>query len=109
MLEFVICDVSIITRLLNRLIDHYGPFAVERLNIRGMLRNQRLAKAISDVGWYNFRMILAHKAESAGAVVIEVNILQERRGFVRTVASKFGRNFPNAALVRMWLLGSSGR
>jgi len=60
-------------QIVNRLIDRYGLFAVERLNIRGMLRNHRLAKAISDVGWYNFRMILAHKAESAGAVVIEVN------------------------------------
>ena len=60
-------------QVVNRLIDRYGLFAVERLNIRGMLRNRRLARAISDVGWYNFRMILAHKAESAGAVVVEVN------------------------------------
>jgi putative transposase len=60
-------------QVVNRLIDRYGLFAVERRNIRGMLRNHRLAKAISDVGWYHFRRILAHKAESAGAVVVEVN------------------------------------
>ena len=57
----------------NRLMDRYGRFAVQRLNIRGMLRNHRLAWAISDVGWYNFRRILGHKAERAGAVVVEVD------------------------------------
>ncbi len=55
------------------LINRYGIIAVESLNIRGMVRNRRLSRAISDVAWGGFITTLKHKAESAGARVIEVN------------------------------------
>src|SRR5208283_3276152 len=35
----------------NELISRYGKVAVESLNVQGMVRNRRLARAISDVGW----------------------------------------------------------
>jgi len=56
-----------------KLVRHYGLVAVERLNISGMLRNHRLARAISDAGWAGFLSTLRTKAESAGCVVVEVN------------------------------------
>ena len=55
------------------LIGRYGFIAVESLNIRGMVRNHRLSRAISDVAWGGFVTTLKHKAESAGAEVIEVH------------------------------------
>ena len=55
------------------LINRYGLIAVERLSIRGMVGNHRLSRAISDVAWGGFVTTLKHKAESAGALVIEVN------------------------------------
>jgi len=56
-----------------RLVRRYGLIAVERLNIQGMLRNDRLARAISDVAWGNFVLTLKSKAESAGVSVVEVD------------------------------------
>ena len=55
------------------LVDRYGLIAVESLNIQGMSRNHRLARAILDAGWNQFIEILGHKAESAGARVIAVD------------------------------------
>ena len=55
------------------LVCRYGIIAVESLTIRGMVRNRRLSRAISDVAWGSFIATLKHKAESAGARVIEVN------------------------------------
>ena len=55
------------------LIRCYGLIAVERLNIRGMVRNYRLSRAIADAAWGGFLTVLGHKAESAGVTVMAVN------------------------------------
>jgi putative transposase len=55
------------------LVNDYEHIALEKLNIRGMLRNHPLAKSISDAGWGLFLGILIAKAASAGRVVVEVN------------------------------------
>ncbi len=57
----------------SKLVRRYGFIAVESLNIRGMLGNDRLARAISDVAWGNFLLTLKSKAESAGVSVVEVD------------------------------------
>jgi putative transposase len=46
---------------------------VEDLNVHGMIRNRRLARAIGDSGWGAFRVMLAYKAQRAGRrlVVLE--------------------------------------
>lgn len=56
-----------------RLILAYGLIAVESLNIKGMLRNGRLARAIADAAWGAFVSILRGKAEKAGTRVVEVD------------------------------------
>lgn len=55
------------------LVNRFGTIVAERLNIQGMLKNRRLARRISDAGWYSFIQILTYKAESAGGVVILVD------------------------------------
>lgn len=55
------------------LVNNYDHIAVEKLNIRGMVRNHPLAKSISDAGWGRFLRILIAKAASAGRVVVAVN------------------------------------
>jgi putative transposase len=55
------------------LVDKYGLIAVESLNISGMSKNHRLARAVLDAGWGSFLNILKSKAEWAGVEVVEVN------------------------------------
>lgn len=55
------------------LVSRFDTIYVEKLNIRGMVRNHPLAKAISDAGWGLFLSVLRAKAERAGRVVVEVN------------------------------------
>ena len=55
------------------LVNEYDQIVVEKLNIKGMVRNHPLAKSISDAGWGLFVNVLRAKAVSAGRVVLEVN------------------------------------
>lgn len=55
------------------LVHRFDTIAVEKLNIKGMVKNHHLAKAISDAGWGLFVSVLTHKAESAGREVVAVN------------------------------------
>ena len=56
-----------------KLVRRYGLVVVESLNIRGMLKNDKLARSISDAGWAGFLETLRTKAESAGVAYVEVD------------------------------------
>ena len=56
-----------------RLVRRHGLIAAESLNVRGMVRNRRFSRSISDVAWGNFLLTLRCKAESAGVVFVEVD------------------------------------
>ncbi|GHO48302.1 hypothetical protein KSX_64650 [Ktedonospora formicarum] len=43
---------------------------LEDLHIAGMLKNRRLARAIADVGMYEFKRQILYKAEQAGVKVV---------------------------------------
>ena len=53
-------------KLAHSLVQKYDGFAVEALNIKGMVKNRHLAKSISDASWGMFLLILRSKAENAG-------------------------------------------
>ncbi len=55
-----------------KLVSENQVIAVEDLNVRGMFRNHRLAKAISDVSWSEFIRHLEYKAFEHGAQVVRV-------------------------------------
>ena len=46
----------------NELLTYFDTVFMENLNVKGMLRNHHLAKAISEVGFYKFKEILVNKA-----------------------------------------------
>lgn len=52
---------------------NYDLIAVEKLNIRGMLKNHHLAKSISDASWNKLLQQIRYKAENAGSYFVEVN------------------------------------
>ena len=56
-----------------RLVDENQAIVTETLNVRGMLRNRRLARAIADAGWGELVRQIAYKAEWAGRVHVRVD------------------------------------
>jgi putative transposase len=57
----------------NELLAYYDVVFMEDLNVRGMLKNHKLAKAIQEIGFYKFKSILADKAFNNGKQVILVD------------------------------------
>ncbi|GAA2417195.1 hypothetical protein GCM10010191_29670 [Actinomadura vinacea] len=47
--------------------------AIEDLNVKGMVRNRRLARSISDCGWGEFRRQLEYKCERAGRTLVVID------------------------------------
>ena len=60
-------------KLTSSLVRHYAYFGLENLNIKGLTKNHRLAKAISDVSFYEFKRLLSYKAEYNNRRVIEAD------------------------------------
>lgn len=59
--------------LSNELVKEYDLICMENLNVSGMLKNHKLAKAIQDVGLFRFKQVLKDKAQLNGKLVIEVD------------------------------------
>jgi len=59
-------------KLANYYVRNYGVIAVENLNIRGMVKNHKLARSISDAGWGMFVGLLDYKAAEAGRTLIQI-------------------------------------
>jgi putative transposase len=60
-------------KLSRKIVNENQVIAVEDLNVKGMVRNHCLAKAISDAGWGMFGTMLKYKAEKDGKTYIEVD------------------------------------
>lgn len=50
--------------VVNELLMYYDTVFMEDLNVQGMLKNHKLAKAIQEVGFYSFKQILEDKARN---------------------------------------------
>ncbi|MGI5168123.1 RNA-guided endonuclease InsQ/TnpB family protein [Spirillospora sp. CA-253888] len=60
-------------RTSTHLVRSADTIAIEDLNVRGMVRNRRLARVISDCGWGEFRRQLEYKCRRAGRVLVVVD------------------------------------
>lgn len=50
-------------KLTSSLVKEFDVIAIEDLNVKGMVKNRRLSRAISDLGFYEFKRQLVYKAE----------------------------------------------
>jgi putative transposase len=67
------CREDFLHKLSRKIVNENQVIAVENLNVKGMVRNHNLAKAISDCGWGMFCTMLKYKAEWEGKTYIEVD------------------------------------
>lgn len=60
-------------KLTTYLAKNHGKVAIENLNVSGMLANHRLASAIADQGFYEFRRQLEYKSAWYGSQLVVVD------------------------------------
>ncbi|SUM56661.1 putative transposase [Staphylococcus microti] len=62
-----------LNKLSTEIIKNHDIICIEDLNTKGMLRNHKLAKSISDVSWSRFVTQLQYKADWYGRKIIKVD------------------------------------
>jgi putative transposase len=62
--------VKVLHRTSTRLVREHDTIVIEDLNVAGMVRNRRLARAISDCGWGEFRRQLTYKCQRYGRELV---------------------------------------
>jgi putative transposase len=67
------CREDFLHKLSRRIVDENQVIVVENLNVKGMMQNHKLAKAIHQVGWGTFMTMLKYKAEQEGKTYQEVD------------------------------------
>ena len=60
-------------QLSKTLTDRFSLIALENLNVKGMLSNSKLARTISDLGFYEFRRQLEYKSARRGGKVVIID------------------------------------
>jgi len=60
-------------KISSKLVRDYDLIAIEDLNVKGMVKNHKLAKAISDVAWSSFVTKLKYKAQWNDKEVIVID------------------------------------
>ena len=57
-------------KLTTSLANSYSEIVIEDLNAKGMLKNKRLAKSVSDASFYEFKRQLTYKAQDRGTSLV---------------------------------------
>jgi putative transposase len=57
-------------QLTTTLTSRHDTIVIEDLNVKGMVKNRRLSRAVSDMGFFEFRRQLEYKAEQHGGMIV---------------------------------------
>lgn len=60
-------------KLTTQLINSYDTIAIEDLNVKGMVKNRKLARSINDLGFYELKRQLIYKANQWGKIIKSVD------------------------------------
>ena len=60
-------------KLTTQLVKSYDVICIENLNVKGMVKNRKLARSIHDLGFYEFKRQLIYKANQWGKTVKELD------------------------------------
>ena len=60
-------------KLTSNLVKRFETICIENLNVKGMVKNKKLSRAINDLGFYEFKRQLIYKANQWGKTVKELD------------------------------------
>ena len=60
-------------KLTTKIVREYDYMAVEDLNVKGMVKNRKLSKAVSDVGMFELKRQLTYKAGWHGKTIVQIS------------------------------------
>ena len=86
------------------IVKNHDVIAVEDLNIKGMIKNRHLSRAISDVGWAAFLAMLEYKAKWAGKHFVRIGRFEA----TSQICSGCGERKPMPLSVRTYECGGCG-
>ncbi len=67
------CRADYQHKLSRRIVNENQVIVLENLAIKNMVKNHKLSKAISQVGWGQFCTMLKYKAEAEGKIYLEID------------------------------------
>lgn len=65
--------IDFLQKLTTRLIREYDNICLEDLQVSNMVKNHKLAQAISDVSWHEFMRMLRYKADWYGRKIVKID------------------------------------
>ena len=67
------CRLDALHKVSKQLVSEYDVIVCEDLNVKGMIKNHKLSKHISDASWGNFVTLLQYKCNWYGKELVKVN------------------------------------
>jgi putative transposase len=64
------CRKDALHKLTTELTSRFNTIVIEDLNVKGMMQNRHMSRAVADMGFYEFRRQLDYKAASRGGLIV---------------------------------------